>query len=105
MLRSIRLINDRLLGDGATSDATITAILFMAKAEVSHPSQESVNSLRLMMGTQYFQSNHNAWSVHMDGVKRIVELRGGIGMLSRLIQQKIYRLVMRFTKLSTTSAH
>jgi hypothetical protein len=37
MLESIRLINSRLLEDGATSDATITAILFMAKAEVSHP--------------------------------------------------------------------
>jgi hypothetical protein len=37
MLESIRLINGRLAGDGATSDATITAILFMAKAEVSCP--------------------------------------------------------------------
>ena len=35
MLESIRLINDRLPGEGATSDATITAVLFMAKAEVS----------------------------------------------------------------------
>lgn len=35
MLESIRLINARLLGDEATSDATITAILFMAKAEAS----------------------------------------------------------------------
>ncbi|KAH5865662.1 hypothetical protein HBI92_115920 [Parastagonospora nodorum] len=71
MLESIRLINGRLSGDGATSDATITAILFMAKAE-------------------YFQGNHGVWSVHMDGVKRIVELRGGMETLSQLIQQKIY---------------
>ncbi|PVI00752.1 hypothetical protein DM02DRAFT_642235 [Periconia macrospinosa] len=71
MLESIRLINGRLQGDGATSDATITAILFMAKAE-------------------FFQMNHGAWSVHMDGVRKIVELRGGIRMLSRLIQQNIY---------------
>lgn len=42
MLESIRLINDRLPGDGATSDATITAILFMAKAEVSHSSKKTV---------------------------------------------------------------
>lgn len=40
MLESIRLINGRLSGDGATSDATITAILFMAKAEVSYPSKQ-----------------------------------------------------------------
>jgi hypothetical protein len=39
MLQSIRLINGRLRGVGATSSATITAILFMAKAEVSNPSQ------------------------------------------------------------------
>lgn len=105
MLEAIRLINDRLPGDGATSDATITAILFMAKAEVSHLSKESGKPLRLMTGSQYFQGNHGAWSVHMHGVKRIVELRGGIGMLSRLIQQKIYRLVMLFTNLPVTSAH
>lgn len=40
MLESIRLINFRLRGDGVTSDATITTILFMAKAEVSHPSRK-----------------------------------------------------------------
>jgi hypothetical protein len=34
MLESIRLINERLPGDGATSDTTIIAIIFMAKAEV-----------------------------------------------------------------------
>jgi hypothetical protein len=97
MLESIRLINNRLPGVGATSDATITAILFMAKAEVSYPSKESVKSSRLMMGSQYFQGNHGAWGVHMDGVKRIIELRGGMGMLSILIQQKIYRSVMLCT--------
>lgn len=42
---------------------------------------------------QYFQGNHSVWSVHMDGIKRIVELRGGMDTLSRLIQQKIYRSV------------
>jgi hypothetical protein len=93
MLASIRLINGRLSGDGATSDATITAILFMGKAEVSYALKESVKLLRLTMGLQYFQGNHGAWSVHMDGVKRIVELRGGMETLSRLIQQKIYRSV------------
>ena len=35
MLESIRLINARLPGDEGTSDATITTILFMAKAEAS----------------------------------------------------------------------
>lgn len=38
----------------------------------------------------------------MNGVKRIVELRGGIGTLSRLIKQKIYRSVMVFTRLLMT---
>ena len=93
MLESIRLINGRLSGDGATSDATITAILFMAKAEVSYAVKESVKLLKLTMGSQYFQGNHGVWSVHMDGVKRIVELRGGMETLSQLIQQKIYRSV------------
>jgi hypothetical protein len=54
MLESIRLINNRLPGDGAISDATITAILFMAKAEVSHPSKESVKPLRLILGFTVF---------------------------------------------------
>jgi hypothetical protein len=35
MLEAIRLINARLSGNEATSDATITTILFLAKAEVS----------------------------------------------------------------------
>lgn len=30
----------------------------------------------------------------MDGVKRVVELRGGIGMLPQSVQDKIHRLVM-----------
>jgi len=97
MLEAIRLVNDRLPRHEATSDATIAAILFMAKAEVSYPSKERVEALRFMIGSQYFQGDHGAWSVHMDGVKRIVELRGGIGALPRLIQQKIYRRVILFT--------
>lgn len=36
MLASIKLINSRLTGEDATSNATICAVLFMAKAEVSH---------------------------------------------------------------------
>lgn len=51
MLESIRLINDRLLGNGATSDGTITAILFMAKAEVSTSSEESVKLLRFTIAS------------------------------------------------------
>ena len=35
MLEAIRLVNARLPSKEAVSDATITAILFMAKAEVS----------------------------------------------------------------------
>lgn len=38
MLESIKLINARLSGNMAISDATITTILFMAKAEVSSSS-------------------------------------------------------------------
>ncbi|CAI6335554.1 unnamed protein product [Periconia digitata] len=71
MLECIGLINHRLPGEDATSDATITAILFLAKAE-------------------YLQGNHGAWSVHMGGIKTIVELRGGIETLPQLIQEKIY---------------
>ena len=33
----------------------------------------------------------------MDGVKTIIELRGGVGMLPSLIQQKFYRFVMPIT--------
>ena len=51
MLESIRLINDRLLGNEATSDATISSILFMAKAEVSHLSEENVKLLRLTIAS------------------------------------------------------
>jgi hypothetical protein len=50
-----------------------------------------------MTGSQYYQGNYGAWSVHMDGVRRIVELRGGMGMLSQLIREKIYRSVMLFS--------
>lgn len=57
------------------------------------------------MGIQYFQGNHGAWGVHMDGVKRIVELRGGTVTLSDLIQQKIYRLVTSLTNLITPCTH
>jgi hypothetical protein len=45
MIESIRLFNGRLTGDGATSNSMITTILFMAKAEVSGPWEESMNLL------------------------------------------------------------
>lgn len=50
--------------------------------------------LRLTIASQYFQGNREAWKVHMNGMKKIVELRGGIDKLPRAIQQKIYGLVI-----------
>ncbi|KAH7354665.1 hypothetical protein BKA65DRAFT_496765 [Rhexocercosporidium sp. MPI-PUGE-AT-0058] len=70
MLEAISLINIRLRSVDI-SDATITTILFLAKAE-------------------YTQKNPALWNVHMNGMKKIVEMRGGIHMLPDLIRQKIY---------------
>lgn len=39
---------------------------------------------------QYTQKNYTIWDVHMNGTRRIVEMRGGISALPALIRQKIY---------------
>ncbi|KAH6723577.1 hypothetical protein BKA61DRAFT_13229 [Leptodontidium sp. MPI-SDFR-AT-0119] len=70
MLEAISLINVRLRNVDV-SDATLTTILFLAKAE-------------------YTQKNYTIWDVHMNGTRRIVEMRGGISALPALIRQKIY---------------
>ncbi|KAG4436333.1 hypothetical protein IFR05_008186 [Cadophora sp. M221] len=70
MLEAISLINVRLRHVNV-SDATLTTILFLAKAE-------------------YTQKNYTIWDVHMNGTRRIVEIRGGIMTLPALIRQKIY---------------
>ncbi|PVH78899.1 hypothetical protein DL98DRAFT_633581 [Cadophora sp. DSE1049] len=70
MFEAVSLINGRL-SDADISDATITTILFLAKAE-------------------YTQRNYTTWDIHMNGVKRMVEMRGGIVIMPVLVRSKIY---------------
>lgn len=60
MGESIKLINSRLLEDSATSDATITAILFMAKAEASY----IMNRRRIVFCSNKQYSTSNTITAH-----------------------------------------
>lgn len=72
---TFRLVNERLSGNDAVSDPTIAVVLTMAKYE------------RL-------QGQHRHSLVHFEGLRRMVELRGGISQLTRNkpdLAQKIFR--------------
>lgn len=72
---TFRLVNERLSGNDAVSDTTIAVVVMMAQYE-RHSSQ------------------HSQGLVHLKGLQRIVELRGGISQLTKnkpSLAQKIFR--------------
>jgi hypothetical protein len=72
---SLRLVNQKLLGDEATSDTTVMAVIGMTQYE------------RL-------SGHHRRGLVHLDGLEHMVNLRGGMARLARLhwhLAQKIFR--------------
>ncbi|KAH7398057.1 hypothetical protein BKA64DRAFT_753898 [Cadophora sp. MPI-SDFR-AT-0126] len=69
MFEAVSLVNGRL-SNGDISDATIATVLFLAKAE-------------------YTQRNYATWGVHMNGVKKMVEMRGEMMMIPVLVRSKI----------------
>lgn len=73
--KAFRLINERLSTNNAISDTTLAAVLMMAQYE-------------RQLG------QHSESLVHMKGLRRMVELRGGIRQLTRInprLTQKIFR--------------
>ncbi|GAD92896.1 hypothetical protein BC1G_08780 [Paecilomyces variotii No. 5] len=78
--KAFRLINERLSGNDAVSDTTIASVLMMAQYE--------------RQIDQYSRS-----LVHMKGLRRMIELRGGIRQLTRInprLTQKIFRLDLEY---------
>lgn len=75
LTRTLRLVNKKLSGDEALSDTTMSAIVAMTQYE------------RL-------RGHYRQAMVHFEGLRRIVELRGGIANLVAhlpAIAQKIFR--------------
>ena len=72
---TLRMVNERLsVGDGV-SDTTIAAVLMMAQFE-------------------HYQDQHQRGLYHLQALRRIADLRGGIAELKRCIPyltQKIFR--------------
>lgn len=59
---TFRLVNQRLSGQSAVTDLTIAAIVSMAQYE-------------------HLQNQYQQGSVHVQGLQRIAQLRGGVGEL------------------------
>ncbi|KAI9369083.1 hypothetical protein BJX61DRAFT_536724 [Aspergillus egyptiacus] len=79
--RTYRLVQERLTGTEATSDMTIAVLVIMAQYE------------RL-------QGQYSRGYIHMQGLKRMAELRGGIGSLSREcwgVVQKVLRADLEYS--------
>ncbi|RDW84262.1 hypothetical protein BP6252_01852 [Coleophoma cylindrospora] len=78
---AFRLINAKLSGDGAVSDTTIASVIIMSQYE------------RL-------QGQYRQGVVHLEGLQRMVELRGGISKLTKNqhgMAQKIFRADLEFS--------
>jgi hypothetical protein len=73
--QAIRLVNEKLSGKDAISNTTIAVVVMMAQYE-------------------HLQGQYRQGLVHLDGLQRIVELRGGISELKKdkpNLAQKIHR--------------
>jgi hypothetical protein len=73
--QALRLVNEKLSGKNAISNTNIAVVVIMAQFE------------RL-------QNHYRQGLVHLDGLQRMVELRGGISQLKRdkpSLAQKIHR--------------
>lgn len=72
---AFRLINERLSGNDAVSDTTIAVVVIMAKYED-------------------LQGQYHQGLVHLEGLQRMVQLRGGMSQLMKnmpALAQKILR--------------
>jgi hypothetical protein len=61
--------------------------------EVGHLYHSLVDSV--LTEKQKFQRSHDDWNMHMQGLERVVHMRGGLSSLESkpLILSKLYRLV------------
>ncbi|KAJ9271320.1 transcriptional regulator family: Fungal Specific TF [Paecilomyces variotii] len=78
--QTFRLINERLSGDNAASDTTIAVVVMLAEYE-------------RQLG------HYNNCLVHIEGLQRMVELRGGISKLTSInphLTKKIFRIDLEY---------
>lgn len=78
--QTFRLVNERLSGNDAVSDATIAVVVILAQHE------------RL-------RGNHREGLVHVGGLERMVQLRGGVTALSRYrpgLTQKMFKVDLEY---------
>lgn len=78
--QTFRLINERLSGNDAVSDATIAVVVILAQHE------------RL-------RGHHREGLVHVGGLERMVQLRGGVKALSRYrpgLTQKMFKVDLEY---------
>lgn len=80
LLQTIRLINERLSGKDAVSDATIAVVVILAQHD-------------------RIRSRHREGLVHLGGLERMVQLRGGIMALSSYrpgLTQKLFKVDLEY---------
>ncbi|KFY40278.1 hypothetical protein V495_05502 [Pseudogymnoascus sp. VKM F-4514 (FW-929)] len=80
LLEAFRLINERLSREGAISDSTIAVVVILAQHE-------------------RIRGHHREGLVHLGGLERMVQLRGGIEALSRYrpgLTQKMFKVDLEF---------
>lgn len=80
LLQTFRLINERLSGNDAVSDATIAVVVILAQNDRLH-------------------SRHREGLVHLRGLERMVQLRGGVMALSSYrpgLTQKMFKVDLEY---------
>ena len=87
-MEAIHLINAKLQDSSGVSDATIGAVAFLAIVEVCHCSAAIYVSVKITFD-QFVLGNSEAWSLHRNGLIKMLHLRGGWKTLSPSLRRKV----------------
>jgi hypothetical protein len=96
--RIVREINRRIVdaGDSANySDSTICAVSCLAMTEVycNEANRVLATTNRTRHNEQAAIGNWDKWKLHIEGMKRMLDLKGGMDSIAEGLRMKIYRSV------------
>ena len=94
----VREINKRIVDAGNSanfSDATVCAVSCLALTEVycNEANRASVPTNQRNYDEQVTPGNWDKWKLHIEGMKRMINLRGGMETIAEGFRMKIHRLV------------
>ena len=94
----VREINKRIVDAGNSanfSDATVCAVSCLALTEVycNEANRPLVPTNQRNYDEQVAPGNWDKWKLHIEGMKRMINLRGGMQTIAEGFRMKIHRLV------------